>query len=58
MARRLDPDKQRLAETLSEVYFVALSQTFRRWSIDPDLSKEQIPCEVTAILRQIAGVLG
>ncbi len=58
MVRRLGADRRRLAETMSEVYFVALSQTYRRWSVEPELSTEQIPGEVTSTLRQIASELG
>lgn len=57
MALKLSPEKQHLAEVISEVYFLALSQTIRRWSVGADLTKEQIPAVVRATLTQIAGAL-
>lgn len=57
MLRRMGTDRHVLAEALCEVYFVALVQTFRRWSTDPDMPRERIADEVISILGQVGSEL-
>lgn len=57
MTRRLGDEKRALAEALSQLYFVALTQAFRRWSTEPGFAREEIPGEVSSTLNEIAGAL-